>query len=94
MRRQQLPVIVLNFQGLDDPEWIAYYEKKRPMFMLTHDGGLPTEGADALQVERVLLQRATVLRVMSQSIAVVLLQTADFKDGKVSLVDLLPCVAS
>ena len=83
LRRQKIPVIVLNFQGLDDPDWIAYYEKKRPMFMLTHDGGLPTEGADFLQVERVLLRRTTVLGVMSQAIAVVLLQTADFKDGKV-----------
>ena len=54
------------------------------MFMLTHDGGLPTNSGDSLQTERILVQRIGIFDTMVQAIAIVLLQTADFKDGKVS----------
>lgn len=51
--------------------------------MMSFDGGLRTKDGDALQAERILLARVTLFTVMTQGTAVVLLQTADFKDGKV-----------
>lgn len=57
------------------------------MFILTHDGGLVSKAsATSYQVERILVQRTFLFSAMSQGVAVVLLNQADFKDDKVRAV--------
>jgi hypothetical protein len=60
-------VHVKSFASLEDPEWMAYFDKKRPMFMLGFDGGLSTK-EDGLDAERVLTARVFLFRTMSQGI--------------------------
>ena len=54
------------------------------MFLLGADGGLRTKES-GLQAERILTQRVFLFSVMQQGIPVVLLQPAEFKDGKVGM---------
>lgn len=55
------------------------------MFLLGADGGLRTK-ENCLQAERILTQRSFLFSVMQQGIPVVLLQPAEFKDGKVRFI--------
>ncbi|KAL8287587.1 hypothetical protein RQP46_003445 [Phenoliferia psychrophenolica] len=83
IRRVNLPnVVVHTFESLEDEAWLEYYQKRRPMFLLGADGGLRTK-EEGLQAERILTQRVFLFSVMQQGIPVVLLQPAEFKDGKV-----------
>lgn len=55
------------------------------MFILTNDGGLvsPSSQDQENDAARILVQRHFLFENMKSGIAVVLLQSADFKDGKV-----------
>ncbi|KAM0753759.1 P-loop containing nucleoside triphosphate hydrolase protein [Meredithblackwellia eburnea MCA 4105] len=77
-----LGIKVHQFESFEDKAWLDYYQTRRPMFLLGADGGLQSE-QDNLQAERILLQRAFLFHVMQQGVPVVLLQPADFKDGKI-----------
>lgn len=53
------------------------------MYLLGYDGGLTTK-EDALEAERIIIQRTFLFDVTRQGIPLVLLQPAVFKDSKVS----------
>lgn len=52
------------------------------MFFMGHDGGQPSAG-DEFSIERVLRQRFFIWSILKFGIPVVLLHTAEFRDGKV-----------
>jgi hypothetical protein len=53
------------------------------MFLLGHDGGLPTKGGE-LVAERILVQRTFLFDTTGQGIPLILLQSAEYRDSKVS----------
>ncbi|GAA6028667.1 hypothetical protein JCM8097_007338 [Rhodosporidiobolus ruineniae] len=84
LRRSNLPNIrVHQFESLEAAEWKAWYEHKRPMYVLGYDGGLQTE-PESLQAERILIQRENLYKTVHQSLPYVLLQAAEFTDTKIN----------
>lgn len=85
MRRANLPgVSVHTFSSLTDDKWLEYYRRKRPMFLMGWDGGLPSgDQAPELEAERILVQRQFIVQAVAQKITFVLLQAAEYKDAKV-----------
>lgn len=87
LKRSNLPNIKIHsFKSNLDLDWLSYYNRKRPMFLLGHDGGLVDKNlieADTLQGERILCQKSFLFGLL-KVLPVVLIQTIDFKDGKVS----------
>ncbi|GAA6015723.1 hypothetical protein JCM10207_008775 [Rhodosporidiobolus poonsookiae] len=83
IRRSNLPGIkVHQFESLEDDKWKAWYQRKRPMYVLGHDGGLQTQ-ANELQAERILIQRKNLYDTVHQSLPFVLLQAAELTDTKI-----------
>ncbi|GAA6057212.1 hypothetical protein JCM3770_003263, partial [Rhodotorula araucariae] len=84
IRRANLPETkVHRFQSLDDDEWKAWYQRKRPMYILGHDGGLETKEGE-LQAERILIQRHALYETVHRSLPYVLLQAAELTDTKIN----------
>ncbi|TNY21481.1 DEAD/DEAH box helicase [Rhodotorula diobovata] len=84
IRRANLPdTKVHRFQSLEDDEWKAWYQRKRPMYVLGHDGGLQTHEGE-LQAERILIQRQALYDTVHQSLPYVLLQAAELTDTKIN----------
>ncbi|GAA5999548.1 uncharacterized protein JCM10292_004219 [Rhodotorula paludigena] len=84
IRRANVPQTrVHRFQSLEDDAWKAWYQHKRPMYVLGHDGGLKTKD-NVLQSERILLQRQALYDTVHQSLPYVLLQAAELTDTKIN----------
>ncbi|KAJ8293829.1 putative helicase [Rhodotorula toruloides] len=84
MRRANLPdTKVHHFESLQDEKWKAWYQRKRPMYVLGYDGGLQTK-ENELQAERILLQRQNLYDTVHQSLPYVLLQAAELTDTKIN----------
>ncbi|KAF8325454.1 uncharacterized protein EI90DRAFT_3128818 [Cantharellus anzutake] len=71
-----------TFESLQDPEWTMYFDVKRPMFFMTHDGGQPSS-ENKYSAERVLYQRFFLLSMINSGFPVALLHPAEFRDGKI-----------
>ncbi|BGP17637.1 hypothetical protein JCM10213_001289 [Rhodosporidiobolus nylandii] len=84
IRRSNLPNIkVHQFESLGDEKWKAWYQRKRPMYVLGYDGGLQSK-PDELEAERILIQRQNLYDTVHQSLPYVLLQAAEFTDTKIN----------
>ncbi|KAK4055914.1 hypothetical protein OIO90_003171 [Microbotryomycetes sp. JL221] len=81
-RRCNLPnVRVYSFESLQDEAWVDYYRSQRPMFWLTHDGGL-AKGTN-LEDERILLRRTALLAATHEHIPVALLQAIEYRQARI-----------
>ncbi|KAK4047372.1 hypothetical protein OIV83_005419 [Microbotryomycetes sp. JL201] len=81
-RRCNLPGVRLySFESFADDEWIDYNRSQRPMFLLTHDGGL-LKGS-SFEVERVLLRRAALTFATGAHIPVALLQSLEYRQSRI-----------
>ncbi|GAA5881820.1 hypothetical protein JCM3774_001290, partial [Rhodotorula dairenensis] len=84
LRRANLPQTRLHrFDSLDDEKWQAWYQHKRPMYVLGHDGGIKLKEGE-LEAERILLQRHNLYETVHQSLPYVLLQAAELTDTKIN----------
>ncbi|KAF8878718.1 P-loop containing nucleoside triphosphate hydrolase protein [Infundibulicybe gibba] len=70
------------FEDIDDPAWLQYETRKKPMFIMVHDGGLPVPGR-GLSGERIIGQRVFIYRLLSRGIAISLLNGAEYRDSKI-----------
>ncbi|KAJ7762289.1 hypothetical protein DFH07DRAFT_813783 [Mycena maculata] len=77
----KLDVVVHTFEGFEDPSWLRFQYLRRPMFVLTNDGGVADQSG--FQVERTLLQRVILLRLIHGGMAIAALNNAEFRDSKV-----------
>ncbi|KDE02846.1 hypothetical protein MVLG_06636 [Microbotryum lychnidis-dioicae p1A1 Lamole] len=83
-RRARVPEVeVFEFASLLGDDWLQWYHHKRPMFMLSYDGGLVRQPLAPLEYERILIQRSFIYTVIQQQIPVFQLQTALFQDSKI-----------
>ncbi|KAF9648472.1 P-loop containing nucleoside triphosphate hydrolase protein [Thelephora ganbajun] len=73
--------MVFCFSGPEDPKWVRYLSDRRPMFVMTNDGGPISD--DEIRVGPALCQRAFIFDVMARSIPIALLHGASFRDSKI-----------
>ncbi|GJJ07983.1 hypothetical protein Clacol_002190 [Clathrus columnatus] len=75
------------FSDLDDPRWLDYRNDKKPMFIMTNDGGIVDKHvSDAVQettAKRILVQRIFFFRILYSGIPIALLKGAEYRDSKV-----------
>ncbi|KAH9846953.1 P-loop containing nucleoside triphosphate hydrolase protein [Lenzites betulinus] len=81
---QSLDVAVHTFHNTADPEWLSYQKRRKPMFVLTNDGGAMEGRTSNAYAERVLLQRVFIYTVLTQGVSVTLLKGAEYRDSKIS----------
>ncbi|KDQ52162.1 hypothetical protein JAAARDRAFT_73245 [Jaapia argillacea MUCL 33604] len=79
---QKLPIPVHYFEDLRDEEWIRFLTSRKPMFVMANDGGLG-DTQTPLAAEISLNQRVFLLDLLSQGIAVALLEGAEFRNSKI-----------
>ncbi|CDO68719.1 hypothetical protein BN946_scf184652.g46 [Trametes cinnabarina] len=78
-----LDVAVYTFLDTSDPAWISYQRHKKPMFVMTNDGGVVEESSSTAHAERVLLQRIFIYSLLTQGVSVTLLKGAEYRDSKI-----------
>ncbi|KAI0375726.1 P-loop containing nucleoside triphosphate hydrolase protein [Pilatotrama ljubarskyi] len=78
-----LDIPVHTFLDTSDPAWLSYQRHKKPMFVMTNDGGVVEESSSSAHAERVLLQRVFVYTLLSQGVSVTLLKGAEYRDSKI-----------
>ncbi|EIN08256.1 P-loop containing nucleoside triphosphate hydrolase protein [Punctularia strigosozonata HHB-11173 SS5] len=85
LKRQlnKLPVDVYAFNDLEDPEWLAYYKRVKPMFVMLDDGGLLQQDKRPLAAERLLTRRKFIFGLLNGGVAISLLPGAQFRDSKI-----------
>ncbi|CAA7261143.1 unnamed protein product [Cyclocybe aegerita] len=71
------------FFDQNDDSWKRYCYDRKPMFVMTNDGGLSDENATELQASRAFQQRSFLLGILSSGISVALLKGAEFRDSKI-----------
>ncbi|KAH9943357.1 P-loop containing nucleoside triphosphate hydrolase protein [Epithele typhae] len=71
------------FADIEDPAWLTYQRLKKPMFVMTADGGVIRSKSSNAVTERVLLQRVFLYLLLSQGVSVTLLRGAEYKDSKI-----------
>ncbi|KAH9899786.1 P-loop containing nucleoside triphosphate hydrolase protein [Cubamyces lactineus] len=78
-----LDIPVHTFLDTADPAWLSYQRHKKPMFVMTNDGGVAEESSSEAHAERVLLQRVFIYNLLSQGVSVTLLKGAEYRDSKI-----------
>ncbi|OSD04333.1 P-loop containing nucleoside triphosphate hydrolase protein [Trametes coccinea BRFM310] len=78
-----LDVPVQTFLDTSDPAWLSYQRHKKPMFVMTNDGGVVDESSSTAHAERVLLQRVFIYSLLTQGVSVTLLKGAEYRDSKI-----------
>ncbi|KAF8505147.1 hypothetical protein JB92DRAFT_2966409 [Gautieria morchelliformis] len=79
---KELRIPLHTFQNLNDPDWLRFAMDRKPMFIMTDDGGSAQAG-ERLQAETALNQRLFVYEILTSGIAVALMRGAVFKDTKI-----------
>ncbi|KAI0677460.1 P-loop containing nucleoside triphosphate hydrolase protein [Trametes maxima] len=69
------------FLDTSDASWLSYQRLKKPMFVMTNDGGVVEKSTR--HAERVLLQRIFVYNLLAQGVSVTLLKGAEYRDSKI-----------
>ncbi|KAJ7492020.1 hypothetical protein FB451DRAFT_514183 [Mycena latifolia] len=77
----KLDIAVHTFEDLDDPSWLRFEADRRPMFILTNDGGVVNQGG--FQSQRTLLQRIFLFHLINRGMAIALFNGAEFRDSKI-----------
>ena len=54
------------------------------MFVMTNDGGVPSDESSTAVAERILLQRVFLYTLLAQGVSVSILNGAEYRDSKVS----------
>ncbi|KAI0660897.1 P-loop containing nucleoside triphosphate hydrolase protein [Cubamyces menziesii] len=78
-----LDIPVHTFLGTEDPAWLSYQRHKKPMFVMTNDGGVAEESSSETHAARVLLQRVFIYNLLCQGVSVTLLKGAQYRDSKI-----------
>ncbi|EJD43845.1 P-loop containing nucleoside triphosphate hydrolase protein [Auricularia subglabra TFB-10046 SS5] len=71
------------FSDLQDPGWIDYVSKTKPMFILTSDGGKLATSGDEVKAACVLTQRQHVFQLLCFGITVSILRDTEFRQTKI-----------
>ncbi|KAJ3508807.1 hypothetical protein NLJ89_g5555 [Agrocybe chaxingu] len=71
------------FSDQNNDSWKKYCYDRKPMFVMTNDGGLCDENTTELQVARAFQQRCFLLGILSSGISVALLKGAEYRDSKI-----------
>ncbi|KAF8155693.1 hypothetical protein B0H34DRAFT_506081 [Crassisporium funariophilum] len=79
----KLHIPVLVFEGCRDPLWISYVVARKPMFVMTNDGGVQNQGSSSCEVEGMFIQRSFLLSLLSGGTAAALLKGAEYRDSKI-----------
>ncbi|KAI0720199.1 P-loop containing nucleoside triphosphate hydrolase protein [Cerioporus squamosus] len=78
-----LNIPVHTFIGLSDPAWKSYQKLKKPMFVMTNDGGVVEESSSEPAAARILLQRVFLYSLLAQGVSVTILHGAEYRDSKI-----------
>ncbi|TFK94713.1 P-loop containing nucleoside triphosphate hydrolase protein [Polyporus arcularius HHB13444] len=78
-----LKVPVHTFIGLSDPAWKTYQRLRKPMFVMTNDGGVVEEPTSETAAARILLQRVFLYSLLAQGVSVTILHGAEYRDSKI-----------
>ncbi|EJF61300.1 P-loop containing nucleoside triphosphate hydrolase protein [Dichomitus squalens LYAD-421 SS1] len=76
-------VSVHTFADLSDPAWLAYQRSRKPMFVMTSDGGIVDDSSPIAAAERILLQRVFLYSLLAQGVSVTTLRGAEYRDSKI-----------
>ncbi|RPD67074.1 P-loop containing nucleoside triphosphate hydrolase protein [Lentinus tigrinus ALCF2SS1-7] len=80
---KSLNIPVHTFSNLSDPEWKVYQRLKKPMFVMTNDGGVVEESTSEPATARILLQRVFLYSLLAQGVSVTILHGAEYRDSKI-----------
>ncbi|KIO24166.1 hypothetical protein M407DRAFT_26442, partial [Tulasnella calospora MUT 4182] len=81
---QRLGVVVTTFESPVDKNWTLFTDSKQPMCMLCNDGSqFATVDCGDLTTNAVLLQRHFIFTMLSNGVAVVSLESAEFRGSKI-----------
>ncbi|KAI9000928.1 P-loop containing nucleoside triphosphate hydrolase protein [Trametes punicea] len=78
-----LQIPLHTFRDTSDPAWLSYQQHKKPMFVMTDDGGVVDESSSITHAERVLLQRVFMYSLLSQGVSIATLKGAEYRDSKI-----------
>ncbi|KAF8511366.1 hypothetical protein JB92DRAFT_2934736 [Gautieria morchelliformis] len=78
---KELRIALYTLRKFNDPDWHRFAMDRKPMFIMTDDGGSARAG-ERLQAKTALNQRMFVYETLTSGIAVALMRGAVFKDTK------------
>ncbi|EJF64914.1 P-loop containing nucleoside triphosphate hydrolase protein [Dichomitus squalens LYAD-421 SS1] len=78
-----MKLLVHTFTDLLDPAWLAYQRLRKPMFVMTSDGGTVMDSSPIAAAERILLQRVFLYSLLTQGVSVAMLRGAEYRDSKI-----------
>ncbi|TFY54174.1 hypothetical protein EVG20_g9819 [Dentipellis fragilis] len=79
---EKFNVAIHFFESVRDEEWLMYQRRVRPMFVMVNDGGVLGEDSTLEAAQAVLVQRTFIFDILTQGVAVSLLNGMEFRDTK------------